>query len=780
VNYEDFIDSKHIVIPQLGIEPTHLINPLAFQWQATIIRWACRIGRAAIFADCGLGKTFMQLEWARQVAGDKQALILTPLAVAEQTLGEAAKFGIDCEVRLVGSAADVGRGINIANYERLHLFKDVPFDAVVLDESSILKSYMGAIKQALITRFADTPFRLACTATPAPNDHLELGNHCQFLGHMESYEMIARWFQNDLMQVGKYTLKPHAAKDFWRWVSSWAVSIAKPSDIGGEDAGYDLPPLNVERFQVAAPLDTQTDDALFVDGNLSATSLHKEKRRTCDLRASKAAEIANGKQGPVIVWCDTDYESNALAKLIPDAVEVRGSMKAEDKRKGLASFTKGERRVIITKPDIAGFGLNWQHCNHVVFVGLSYSFERFYQAVRRSYRFGQTKTVNVYVIEADTEAAISAVVSTKAISHESLKNSMVNAMREAQMETLAGQRRLTALAAPAAHTGPKWTLYEGDCVQAARLMPDNSVGLSVYSPPFENLYTYSDSMADMGNSADSAQFFEHYKYLIREKLRITIPGRLSVVHCKDLPAYMGRDGAAGLKDFPGKIVAAHEECGWQYHSRVTIWKDPVIEMQRTKNHGLLHKSLCADSCNSRQGMADYLVVFRKWDGKGDAFPDPVTGKDPSVRFVAGEYIGDEPPVWQDTDRANSINVWQRYASPVWFDVLQTRTLQYKSARGDDDTKHICPLQLDVIERSIHLWSNKGDLVYSPFTGIGSEGYCAIKMNRRFIGSELKPEYVSVACRNLKQATQMSDEGASLFGQTEPDSVATMAGVGGGE
>ncbi len=761
MEYESFIQGKHIVTEKHGIAARD-INGNLFDWQATVVQWACKTGRAAIFADCGLGKTIMQLEWARQMSGDGEALILTPLAVAEQTLAEHKKFGIQCAARIVSTDSDIGPGINIANYERLHKFNAARFRAVVLDESSILKSYMGKTKQQLLKAFADTPYRLACTATPAPNDHLELGNHCQFLGHMDSYEMIARWFQNDLMCAGKYTLKPHAAKDFWKWVSTWAVSLSTPSDIGGCDEGYKLPKLNVEKITIAAPLNTATSDALFVDGDLSATALHKEKRRTCELRADRAAEIAKKAKGPVIVWCDTDYEADALIARMPEAVEVRGSHKDEDKRARLAAFTSGEKRIIITKPEIAGFGLNWQHCADVIFVGLSYSFERFYQAVRRSYRFGQKRQVNVYVIEADTESAIAANVSTKAIAHESLKNSMTQAMKDAQMDEIHGRRRLIEIAEPVKHEGDRWTLFEGDCVKTASKLEDNSIHLSVYSPPFENLYVYSDSMADMGNSKDSDEFFAHYIYLIREMYRITMPGRLSVVHCKDLPAYMGRDGAAGLKDFPGKIIQAHEACGWQFHSRVTIWKDPVIEMQRTKNHGLLHKSLCDDSCNSRQGMADYLVVFRKWDGKDEGFPEPVQGHSSQVRFKRGEYVGEDAPHWQDSDRLNSINVWQRYASPVWFDIRQTNVLQYREARNEDDTKHICPLQLDVIERSIHLWSNPGDLVMSPFTGIGSEGYCAVKMNRRFVGSELKPEYCKVAVKNLRKAERMSDVGADLF------------------
>jgi hypothetical protein len=253
----------------------------------------------------------------------------------------------------------------------------------------------------------------------------------------------------------------------------------------------------------------------------------------------------------------------------------------------------------------------------------------------------------------------------------------------------------------------------------------------------------------MGNSADDIEFFEHYKFLIKELHRVTQPGRLSAVHCKDLPLYHNRDGAAGLKDFPGMIIRAHEECGWTYHSRVTIWKDPVIEMQRTKNHGLLHKNFSVRSEVTRQGMADYVIVFRKWDGiEGTESIEPV-----KQNRKPGDYIGEAPPVSFDSDRDYSIQVWQRYASPVWFDINQTNVLNKAQARENSDEKHICPLQLDVIARCVDLWTNKGDLVLSPFAGIGSEGYESIRLGRRFIGIELKESYFTVAVKNLKEAEE---------------------------
>jgi len=766
-DYRTFLDGKHIHTEPKGFDYDANRLPAAlFDWQRKIVVWALRTGCAALFEDCGLGKTIQQLAWAEAVVNHtgRPALILTPLAVAGQTAREAKKFGIACDVRVIADSTQVGLGINIVNYERLHLIDATAFAGVVLDESSILKSYMGKTKRTLVDAFSATPYRLACTATPAPNDHLELGNHAEFLGVMQSYEMIARWFDNDSMTAGGYTLKPHAARDFWQWVASWSVCIGTPSDIGSNDAGYRLPKLEQVEHTVVMPLNTDdAGDALFADADMSATTMHKEKRRSAAKRAERAAEIANGTKEQVIVWCDTNYEADELMQQIPDAIEVRGSMNETEREANLAAFTDGKARVIVTKPEIAGFGLNWQHSRISVFVGLSFSYERFYQAIRRQYRFGQKRTVQAHIITSDAEAACGRIVNAKQIQHEAMKSNMAAAMKEIQMENFGGSKALRATHKPIKHDGDGWTLYHGDCVDVTAGMDSDSVGLTVYSPPFSNLYTYSDSMADMGNSEDDAEFIEHYKYLIRDLYRVTIPGRLSVVHCKDMPMYKGRDGSAGLRDFPGMIVRAHEECGWTYHSRVTIWKDPVIEMQRTKNHGLLHKILCKDSCNSRQGMADYLIVFRKWVPGLDVFPDPVCGKSEEARF--DRYVGTDGPHLGVNARQNSINIWQRYASPVWFDIQQTNVLNYREARGDDDTKHICPLQLDVIERSVELWSNPGDLVYSPFNGIGSEGYVSLKCNRRYVGAELKAEYVDVAIDNLKRAADERDSVGknSLFG-----------------
>lgn len=298
--------------------------------------------------------------------------------------------------------------------------------------------------------------------------------------------------------------------------------------------------------------------------------------------------------------------------------------------------------------------------------------------------------------------------------------------------------------------GKNWVLYQGDCVQVIKGLPDNSIDLTVSSPPFGQLYIYSDSEADMGNSVNDDEFFTHYEFLIKEMYRATRPGRLNVVHCKDLPAFRNRDGAMGLIDFPGKIIRAFEKYGWQYHSRVTIWKDPVIEMERTKNHGLLHRNFTSGAEQCRQGMPDYLIVFRKW---------PVEGGTPVIQSrKVGDYIGENAPEeWEirpnKRSRENnySIAVWQRYASPVWMDIQQTNVLNYEQAKDPNDSKHICPLQRDVIARCIDLWSNKGEIIFDPFAGIGSTAYEAVRMGRRGVGIELKESYFNSAIKFCERA-----------------------------
>lgn len=729
-NYDQFLREKVKQAQPAGFEPLPILAPL-FPWQAAVVRWAIRNGRAALFEDCGLGKTLQQLEWARQVSEHtrKPVLILTPLAVAQQTVQEAYRFGIN--VSVAASQADVTTyGIYITNYEKLEHVDPTAFVGVVLDESSILKAFTGKTRIALTEAFSRTPYRLCCTATPSPNDYTEFGQHAAFLGVCSPAQMLATFFVNDTFNTGDWRLKKHAEGEFWKWLASWACCVSKPSDIGYDDVGYDLPPLRMHEHVVEVDERADCGEELFRHATLSATTLHAEMKLTSQARAERVASIVAAKPTEQwLVWCNTNDEADKLAELIPHATEVRGSDSVFKKEAALNGFASGSVRILISKPSIAGYGMNFQCCANVAFVGLSYSFEDFYQALRRSYRFGQTREVHAHIVRATTEGAISQSIQRKIQQHQTMQASMK------QASSVFAENRIKELSAKldvSTKEGDGWKLYHGDCVRAAKQIPSESIDFSVFSPPFADLFTYSADLQDMGNNDGLAEFTKHFEFLIAEMARIMVPGREVAVHCVDLLSTKWKHGRIEFQDFSGEIIRAFWRHGFLFHSRICIWKSPVTEMQRTKAHGLLYKTLKADSCDSRVGCADYLLIFRK-PGEN---PRPVT-KDPALF----------PVEW-----------WQEVASPVWMTVDQGRVLNTDGARDHADERHICPLQLDVIERAIALWSNHGDLVYSPFAGIGSEGVGALKMGRRFVGSELKESYFKQAAKNLSNATAQ----ASLF------------------
>ena len=442
-DYRGLIAAKRIAFVPRGMATIPSLNPALKDHQRHAVEFALKAGCAALFLDTGLGKTLCALEWGRIVVEHtgRPVLMLAPLAVAAQHEREAVKFGIDAKAVREPDEITTPR-VYITNYDRLAKFDADQFAGVILDESSILKSFTGATTRALIAAFKHTPFRLCCTATPAPNDHMELGQHCQFLGIMNSNEMLSRWFIADQSNMGRYRIKGPAVKSFWEWVASWARCVSKPSDLGFSDEGYDLPPLDLKRHIVAADrslhagAEKDGQARLFRMPDTSATSIHREKRMTTDARADVIADLVAAEPGePWVIWCDTDYEADALADRIPGAIEVRGSMSAEVKEANLTMFSTGQVRVIITKPSIAGFGLNWQHSARMAFVGLSFSYESFYQAIRRCWRFGQSRPVKVHVACADTEESIWQIVSRKAGDHDAMKAEMAAAMARAALSS---------------------------------------------------------------------------------------------------------------------------------------------------------------------------------------------------------------------------------------------------------------------------------------------------------------------------------------------------------
>lgn len=713
MKYEEFLETKIKTRKDSGFD-CDAMNEKMFPFQQWIVKRALKAGRYAIFADCGLGKTFMQLEWAHRVAEHtgKPVLILAPLAVSGQTIQEGKRWGIPI--------AHYGEGyaVSITNYDQLHNLPEEYISSlagIVLDESSILKNFEGKLKGLVLERFANTPYKLACTATPSPNDPMEMGNHAEFLDVMSRNEMLAMYFVHDGGDTAKWRLKGHAQKAFFQWIGTWAVMLNKPADIGFQMEGYNLPGLNLIERLVKTP--KRQNGMLFNDAIVNATNFNDELRRTKEARLDLAASIVNDSEENFIIWIKQNEEGEYLRRLIPDAIEVKGSDSPEYKEEKLLGFANNEFRILITKAKIAQFGLNYQNCHNQIFASLDFSFESLYQAVRRSYRFGQEQPVNIHIIATDTMGNVIQSIKNKQHQFETMQKEMSDTINAAQIQALsAGQIDHERI-----ETG-EYIIERGDCVQLIQNVPDEHIGFSVFSPPFAELYTYSSHVEDMGNSKDYQEFFTQFGFLIGEMYRVMKQGRNVAVHCMDLPIQKWKEGYIGLRDFSGMIIRAFEEVGFIYHSRVTIWKDPVTEMQRTKALGLLHKQVKKDSTMSRVGIPDYLLIFRK-DGDRN---DPVQCDIP-------------------------VDVWQKYASPVWMDINYSDTLNFRDGREEQDEKHICPLQLPTIERAIHLYSNPGDVVFTPFMGIGSEVYQAVKMGRKGLGFELKESYFDLAARNVASA-----------------------------
>ena len=705
------------------------LNPALFDFQKYCVKRALEAGKFAMFEDCGLGKTIQQLEWSQKVIEhiNMPVLILAPLAVINQTIKEGVKFGYTVnEIDEADAETTLEPGIYITNYDNMDNVEASLFGGIVLDESSILKNFQGKTRTQLIDDFRHTPYKLACTATPSPNDTSEICNHSEFLDVMTRNEMLAMYFIHDGGSTSDWRLKGHAQQSFWDFVSTWAVMLNKPSDIGYDDKGYDLPPLNVQQVIVETP--KRDNGMLFNTTAVNATEYHKELRETYQVRLDKVAEMVNASDENFIIWIGHDDEGKYLRTLLPDAIEVKGSDSRQYKKEKLLGFARNEFRVLITKLKIAQFGMNYQNCHNQIYASLDFSFEATYQGIRRSYRFGQTEQVNIYLITTDTMQNVKRSFDAK---QKAFKD-MQAYMTEATNRNIKNKLQLTKMEVSKSYKSEYCDIRLGDCVQLIRDIPDESIGFSIFSPPFAELYTYSDKIEDMGNSKDYKEFFTAFKYLVQELYRVMWSGRNVAVHCMDLPIQKGKEGYIGLRDFSGMILEAFQEVGFVYHSRVTIWKNPVTEMQRTKALGLLHKQVKKDASMSRVGIPDYLMVFRK----------------------DGEH---KHPVNCNI----SVDTWQKYASPVWMDINYSNTLNAQSGRESNDEKHICPLQLETIERAITLWTNEGDTVLTPFLGIGSEVYESIKMGRFGIGFELKESYFNEAIRNCRSA-EMEFNQPSLF------------------
>jgi DNA modification methylase len=762
MDYKQFIETKKKTHVYSGFDiADDLLNPHLFEFQRFIVKRALLAGKYAIFADCGLGKTIMQLEWSYQVARHtgKPVLIIAPLAVTDQTIEEGAKFGIHVGYYEQFDPkehdpynGDLNPGVYVTNYEQLGNVDADEFSGVVLDESSILKNFEGATKQLIIETFKNTPYKLACTATPSPNDPMELGNHAEFLDVMSRNEMLAMYFVHDGGDTSKWRIKGHAVDQFYRFVASWAVMLTSPSDIGFPMQGYDLPELRFIEKQIET--EKRNNGQLFNDVAISATDFNGELRLTKMPRLSAAIDIVNNSKEQFIVWIKQNEEGEYLKKAILGSIEVKGSDAPEYKKKMLLGFAKNEFRVLITKTKIAQFGLNYQNCHNQVFASLDFSFEGLYQAIRRSYRFGQSQSVNIFIISTDTMTNVIESIKLKEKKFKIMQEQMANAINEHLAHGAMDAKEYDI----ESETNEWFSIKRGDCVPLMDGLEDESIGFSVFSPPFAELYTYSSHVEDMGNSKDYKEFLIQFGFLVKELYRVLKSGRNVAVHCMDLPIQKGKEGYIGLRDFSGMILSAFQDAGFVYHSRVTIWKDPVTEMQRTKSLGLLHKQIKKDSTMSRVGIPDYVLIFRKDGERVDPVRHYGTYEEVLNECIKNPHLD----ISTEKDKVLPVDLWQKYASPVWMDINYSDTLQgFRNAREEEDEKHICPLQLPTIERLIHLYTNPGDTVLTPFMGIGSEVYQAVKMGRKGIGFELKESYFQQAKLNCNAAIRAKQQ-LSIF------------------
>lgn len=726
MNYKEFLETKKKKFVSSGFDiDESKLNANLFDFQKYAVKTALNKGRFALFFDCGLGKTLMQLSWSNAVydyTGQK-VLILAPLAVVEQTKEEAIKFNIDLN------------SFDIINYDQLKNIDTSIYSGVVLDESSILKGKGGKTSTYIIETFKNTPYKLACTATPSPNDHMELGQHSEFLGAMSYLEMLAMFFVHDGGETSKWRLRKHAKDNFWKYVCTWSMACDSPETLGFCHNGYDLP--EIEFIEHKIKVDNNSG-LLFGDVAVSATELHRDLKRSFEDRILKTKELVDSNDEQWIVWTLKNDEANELNKILNDSVNVQGSDKPEVKAKNLNGFTKKNFKTLITKTSIASFGMNYQQCFNMVFTSYDFKFEAFYQAVRRCYRFGQKNKVKVHLLVPESQMNVRKSILEKQDRHFQMINEMSKYSSNTNYKTNKSNFKVEKKEIKT----NDYHILNGDCVQESKKLKDNSADLCVFSPPFAELYVYSDKEEDMGNVSDYKEFETHFKYLIPEIKRVLKDGRICAIHCMDLPIQKGKEGFIGLRDFSGMLIDWFTEQGFIYHAKTTIWKNPVTEMQRTKALGLLHKTIKKDSVMSRVGIPDYVLFFRN-EGENET-PIQHQDKDPNEP----NYL--------------PVDLWQKYASPVWMDVDYSRTLQYRSARDGNDEKHICPLQLDTIERIIHLYTNEGETVFSPFGGIGSEGFQALKMNRKSISIELKESYFNINKNNHKSAVLEKNSTLTLF------------------
>lgn len=813
-DYGEFIKSKVRLDSRMGFRVApQSVHPVLKEHQRDIALWALAGGRRAIFAAFGLGKSLMQLEIMRQVArteGGKQ-LIVAPLGVRQEFKRDAADL-LGMDIAFVRRDEEIdGDGLYLTNYESIRdgRLSVSHFNAASLDEASVLRSYGSDTFQSFMALFPSVKYRFVATATPSPNRYKELIHYAGFLGIMDTGQALTRFFQRDSTKANNLTLYPHKEREFWLWVNSWAIFLQKPSDLGYSDEGYVLPKLHVHYHRVAAGskpgCDKRGQFKLVNDAALSLTDASREKRDSLPARIKRMREIiAANPDEHCILWHDQEAERLAIKKALPETVDIHGSMDLDEREKRVVGFADGEFRLFASKPVLSGSGCNFQrHCRMAVFLGISFKFNDFIQAVHRIHRFLQERECHIHIIYADTEGRVLDALKKKWRQHNEMVEKMTEIIRkyglsagqmEAELHRSIGVKRVEV-------RGRLFQAVHNDCVEEYRGMIDNSVDLLCTSIPFSNHYEYTPSYNDFGHTDDNGHFWAQMDFLTPELLRVLRPGRIYACHVKDriLFGSVTGAGAATVSPFHAEAIYHGKKHGFDYMGMITVVTDVVRENNQTYRLGYTEQ--CKDGSRMGVGSPEYIILFRKpqtdrsrgyadtrvvkskeeyslarwqvdahalWRSSGDRVltADEMAGFGPDVlarvfteNSLKGVYDYEEHVrVGEELDLRGALPCTFMALAPgshhpeVWHDVNRMRTLNGTQAQRGLNM-HVCPLQFDIVDRIINRYSNPGELVSDPFAGLFTVPYRAVKLGRRGHGSELNLEYFLDGVKYLRAAEQ---------------------------
>lgn len=825
-SYNDFLKSKVIVAPESGFdaEPSE-VNSALKPHQRDAVLWGCKGGRRALFESFGLGKTAQELEWCRLVVKHigGRALIVLPLGVRQEFTRDAVELlGMEAPqyVRTMEEAAAATADILLTNYERVRDGDIDPtaFTACALDEASVLRSFGSKTYQTFLDKFRGVRFKLVATATPSPNKYKELIHYAGFLEVMDTGQALTRFFKRDSTKANNLTLYPHKEEEFWLWVSSWALMLTSPADLGYDATGYDLPPLEI-RTHILPPtmgsaLDRDGQVRMEINQAASLKDAAHEKSGSIKARVSKAKEIVDSDPSAhFILWHDLEEERREILRQIPGTVDIYGSMDYDERERRVIDFSEGRTRLFATKKNLSGQGCNFQrHCHRAIFIGIDYEFNDFIQAIHRIYRFLQSEKVIIDIIYTEAEDGIYRALMKKWEQHKTMQQKLRDIVKKYGLsERLAAIRMARSIGVDRVEfKGKAWTAVNNDCCEETAKMPDDSIDLIVTSIPFSNHYEYTASYNDFGHNESTDRFFDQMDYLSPQLLRILKPGRVFACHVKDRVLFGNATGYGmpTMEPFHAQCIQHYMKHGFAYFGMITVVTDVVRENNQTYRLGWTEQ--CKDGTKMGVGCPEYILLFRKLPtDRSKAYADTPVEKS-KEEYTRAQWQIDAHGFWRSSgdrlitkdelmraDVSKLQALYRKYSretvynyaehvelakkldedghlpatfmvvapgswtDQVWDDVNRMRTLNTTQSQ-QNRVMHVCPLQLDIVDRLINRYSNPGDLVLDPFGGLGTVALEAIKAKRRGYTIELNNDYFRDAVGYLRDYEDTSCQTMSLF------------------